>query len=159
MYDVDVDEVESHLTQHNSSLYQSFHYKQSIKQTNKNSYCWEKLVFFKYPTCSHQMRQFSTGLTQASGVPFNEKITHAYMHWECVCKIKIMTSPLLQPNLKKKLTTIVSIKVCVCLTYNTALFVVCGSSWQFDMLRISHCSGPLQAGMETKRKTRTKQRQ
>lgn len=37
------------------------------------------------------------------------------------------------------------------LTYSTVLSVVCGSSWLFGMLRISHCSSPLQAGTETER--------
>lgn len=37
------------------------------------------------------------------------------------------------------------------LTYSTVLSVVCGSSWLFGTLRISRCSGPLRAGIETER--------
>lgn len=83
---------------------------------------------------------------------FKAKIAVLFWHsiWQ---SFKSLLHPLAAPRLQKKWTRTVGIKGCVrvCLTYNTVLSVVCGSSWLFGMLRISHCSSPLQAGMETTR--------
>lgn len=120
----------------------------------------------------------STGLTQAPAVTLyakNHAHTRTQIHAEWVIlkpkiclapmlfwhsiwqSFKSLLHPLVEPKHQKKQTVAVGIKVsvgvgvCVHLTYSTVLSVVCESSWLFGMLRISHCSSPLQAGKETER--------
>lgn len=122
----------------------------------------------------------STGLTQAPAVTLyakNHAHTRTQIHAEWVIlkpkiclapmlfwhsiwqSFKSLLHPLVEPKHQKKQTAAVGIKVsvgvcaraCVHLTYSTVLSVVCESSWLFGMLRISHCSSPLQAGKETER--------
>lgn len=84
------------------------------------------------------------------------------LFWHSIWQsFKSLLHPLVEPKHQKKQTAAVGIKVsvgvcararaCVHLTYSTVLSVVCESSWLFGMLRISHCSSPLQAGKETER--------